>query len=192
MDAPALALIRRDTTFQARTDVMERSELERELERLHAESWGWALACCAGDAELAEEALQTAYLRVLSGRATFGGGSSVNTWMFGVIRVTAMEERRRRTFRRARDTSDDAAADVADPALGPDAVAESLEQNDALIAALAGVSPRQREVLQLVFYHDMTIEEAASVMHVSLGSARTHYDRGKKAMARALARAVER
>ncbi len=23
---------------------MERSELERELERLHAESWGWALA----------------------------------------------------------------------------------------------------------------------------------------------------
>jgi RNA polymerase sigma factor (sigma-70 family) len=181
-----------EATFQPRTDVMERSELERELERLHPESWGWALACCARDAELAEEALQTAYLRVLSGRATFRGGSSVKTWMFGVIRVTAMEETRRRGFRRARDTGDDAAIDVADPAPGPDLVAERLERSNALIAALAGVSPRQREVLQLVFYHDMTIEDAASVMKVSLGSARTHYDRGKKAMARALARTVER
>lgn len=165
---------------------MERTELERELEALHAESWGWALACCARDRELAEEALQSAYLRVLSGRARFDGHSSVRTWVFGVIRVTAMEEARRRRSWTARNKGPESVMDATDPSPEADAVAESAERRAELIAALATISPRQREVLQLVFYHDMTIEEAAKVMKVSLGAARTHYDRGKKALAQKL------
>ena len=32
----------------------------------------------------------------------------------------------------------------------------------------------------MVFYHEMTLEDCAEVLHVSIGTVRTHYDRGKK------------
>jgi RNA polymerase sigma-70 factor, ECF subfamily len=158
-----------------------------ELERLHPESWGWALACCARDRDLAHDALQSAYLRILSGKARYHGRSSFKTWLFGVIRLTALEEMRR--DKRWTDLMDD---DLFDPAPGADVLAESSELSAGLVAALATLSARQREVLHLVFYHDMSIEEAATVMNVSIGSARTHYDRGKKALARELTRPTGR
>jgi RNA polymerase sigma-70 factor (ECF subfamily) len=165
---------------------MDRLELERELERLHPASWGWALACCDRDRQLAEDVLQTAYLRVLSGAARYRGGSSLKTWIFGVVRLVAFEERRRRQQRVARETADDTIARVADPSAGADVVTESRARREALLAALSTLSARQREVLLLVFYHDLTIDEAAAVMLISIGSARTHYERGKKALARQL------
>jgi RNA polymerase sigma-70 factor (ECF subfamily) len=165
---------------------MQRSELERELERLHPESWGWALTCCARDRESANDVLQSAYLRILSGRAKFGGGSSVRTWVFGVIRMTALGELRRRRLWEMRNAGASAVMDMADPAGNADEAVESAERRESLSRALGALSPRQREVLELVFYHGMTIEEAAAVMNVSLGSARTHYDRAKKALAHRL------
>src|SRR5437762_4419255 len=92
MDIALPALIPSDTTFQPRTHAMEQSELERELERLHPDCWGWSLACCGRDRELAEEVLQSTYLRILSHRAKFNGGSSFKTWVLGVIRWTAREQ----------------------------------------------------------------------------------------------------
>jgi RNA polymerase sigma-70 factor (ECF subfamily) len=166
---------------------MDRSELEHEMERLHRESWGWALACCRRDRELAEDTLQTAYLRMLSGKATFSGRSSFKTWVFGVIRLTAIELQRRTTAWHTRLTGEDSASEIPDDTPDVALRAEEAEGRIALTGALRRLAPRQREVLHLVFYHDLTIEEAALVMQVSVGSARTHYDRGKKALARLLA-----
>lgn len=172
---------------------MERAELERELERLHAACWGWALACCARGRDAAEETLQAAYLKILSGSARFDGRSQFRTWVFGVIRFTAREELRRRANRDLREEQVGPEAEaVSDGVLGADLSAERSDQRARLLTALETLSPRQREMLQLVFYHDLTIEEAAGVMQISLGSARAHYDRGKKALAVKLAPARER
>ena len=64
------------------------------LKALHADSFGWALACCDWHRQQAEDVLQESYLRVLDGRARFSGRSTEKTWFYGVIRRVAAEIRR--------------------------------------------------------------------------------------------------
>lgn len=165
---------------------MHQCELEQQLEQLHGESWGWALACCGRDRELAEDVLQSAYLRILTRPTTFAGESSLRTWVFGVIRLTAREQMRREWFWNRRSADATMGIGVIDSRTGADEAVEASERRDELLRALATLSQRQKEVLQLVFYHDMTIEDAAKIMRISLGAARTHYERGKKSLARKL------
>jgi RNA polymerase sigma factor (sigma-70 family) len=156
---------------------MDTATLRRHLEDCHRECYAWTLSCCDRDSAEADDVLQTAYLKVLDGRARFDGRSSFRTWLFGVIRRTAADERRRRIVRRLRHAvlgHDIAALD--DSALAT----ESGERRAKLRVALTHLPRRQREVLLLVFYHDLTIHEAAQALSIGLGSARTHYERGKR------------
>jgi RNA polymerase sigma factor (sigma-70 family) len=161
--------------------------LDDELVRHHTAAFGWALACCKWDRTAAEDVLHTAYLKVIDGRARFAGNSEFRTFLFGVIRHTAAEERRRRALRAVLPLSvlrSENGAPFVSPN-GSDGI-ERDESSRALIAALNTLSARQREVLALVFYHDLTIAAAAQVLGVSLGSARVHYERGKAGLRKLL------
>lgn len=160
-------------------------ELEPELVRHHEACFSWALTLCGWRTAEADELLQCAYLKVLEGRARFDGRSSFRTWLFGVVRLTRMEEQRRgQRFRALRDffLGPAAAQDEVLSVESPSVTHERSERQRAVRAALMKLSPRQREVLDLVFFHDLTVEQAAEVMGVSLGSARTHYARAKDAL----------
>ena len=163
---------------------MSPEALELELDRLHPAAFGWALACCGGDRAAAEDALQTSYLKILDGRARFDGRSSFRTWLFAVVRYTAAGLRRRAALRRWLPL----AVLGATPDGRPDAAAvlARTEATRRLTAALDRLPRRQREVLHLVFYQDLTIAEAADVAGVSVGTARTHYERGKVALRKLL------
>jgi RNA polymerase sigma-70 factor (ECF subfamily) len=160
---------------------LTREELEALLERHHAASFGWAMSCSGWNDADAEDVLQTTYMKVISGRARFGGRSAFRTWLFGVIRQTAREHTRRDRShaQRAELLALEVAASGGASTEGPETVVDREERRRALIQALAQLPDRQREVLHLVFYQDLTIREAAEVMAVSLGSARVHYERGK-------------
>ena len=156
-------------------------ELLDRLEPLHADAFGWALHCCHGDHDAAEEALQTAYCRVADARAQFGGRAELKTWWFGVVRLVALEQRRRAFWRMEKLRAWFAQGG----SLAEEPAAEVGEAR-AIGARLAALPPRQREVLHLVFYQEFSVAEAAAAMGVSVGSARQHYDRAKQRLRREL------
>lgn len=159
---------------------MNRDELEVELAREHPDAFAWAVRCTLGTGEEAEDVLHAAYERILSGQARFDGRSSFRTWLFGVVRLTALEQRRRGWLRLARLQ--------AWFARQPSAAHHHSETGDVLVeretsekleSALAQLSRRQREIMHLVFYQELSVQEAAAVLGIPVGTARTHYERGK-------------
>jgi RNA polymerase sigma-70 factor (ECF subfamily) len=155
------------------------ADLADDLAAFHEASFGWALTCARFDRQEAEEVLQAAYLKVLDGRARFDGDSSLRTWFFGVVRWTSVERRRGSAERRTALVRWFVQQPGPPPMPTPELVSSDRELRRRLCEQLARLSMRQREVLHLVFYQELTIGEAALVLSVSIGSARRHYERGK-------------
>ncbi len=158
--------------------------LEGDLASLHGASFGWALACTGRDRDSAADVLQQAYWKVLSGRARYDGRSQLKTWLFGVIRLTALEQRRWAALRWLRGGHEPAEAASDEPSPSED-LAER-ETARLIGEALSELPPRQREILHLVFYEGIPLKEAAGIAGISLGSASQHYERGKRRLLESL------
>lgn len=154
----------------------------RELAELHDDLFGWSLSRCDFDRVMAEDLMQQAYVEVLTGRARFQGGSALKTFLFGVVQNLARSRFRRRTVRlRILKT-------VAGerPATAPMPATDD-RFRDRVWAAVRALPDRQRDITELVFCRELTIQEASAVMGISVGSGRVHYDRAKKSLAVSLA-----
>ncbi len=154
--------------------------MRAELQKLHAASFGWALHCCGNRRDRAEDLLQDVYARVLGGQARFAGRSAFKTWLFGVIRTTAREQSRTRWLHAALSERWQRGELDPDYAPDPETMTGDAQRNASLRAAVATLPRRQQEVLHLVYYQDLTVEDSAELLGISVGSARTHFDRGKR------------
>ena len=146
------------------------------LEAIHSQVFGWALSRCDFDRAVAEDLMQQAYVELLSGSARFDNKSSLKTFVFAVVQNLA-RGRFRRLSARLRLVQRIEASEVAEHV----ETEPGNEQGD-VWRAVQKLPPRQRDIIELVFCREMTVEEASTVMGVSVGTGRVHYDRAKKAL----------
>ena len=153
------------------------------LESLHAELFGWSLSRCGFDHAAAEDLMQSAYVEILSGRARFDNKSSLKTFTFSIVQNLARNRFRKLAVRMRliKTWSAEFAERTVDDTLGSDVERRRIWQ------AVERLPARQRDITELVFCRDMTIEEASTVMGVTVGTGRVHYDRAKKKLAADLA-----
>lgn len=155
-------------------------QLKSRLEELHTASFAWAVRCCHEDRSAAEEVLQITYLKILEGKAKFSQKAQFKTWLFSVIRFTAIDyykKEKRVQFATYQQFNVD------------NSELSTLNSSQIVFErGLNQLSLKQNRLLHLVFYQNLTIQSAAEVMGIQVGTARTHYERGKKQLKKWLAR----
>ncbi len=147
---------------------MQPTQLEKLIKELHTDAYLWARQCCNFHDWLAKDVLQQVYLKILEGKAKYNEKSSVKTWLFAVIRYTAIENLKKESKLYPIEEGIKIEAE---------AETESDFNHEKLMQQLP---EKQREVLLLMFYHELTLEKSAEVMGIHVGTVRTHYDRAKK------------
>ena len=166
---------------------MTNEELKHELEKIHTESFGWALHCCKRNYDYANEALQISFLKVLEGKAKFSGKSQFKTWFFAVIRYTSIDVVNKMKKYRQKH------AYIEEMGIKENHIAEVNDQHEAITKlqceqAIASLPKRQQELMHLIFYHELSINQSAEIMNISGGAARKHYHRAKLHLSKRLSK----
>jgi len=111
-----------------------------------------------GDAAVAEDLLNDAFLDVWRNATSFDGRSSVSTWLLAVARDKTLSARRSKS-----DAEPDEVAPI-DSDMSEDPELARQQKEEVLRHCLARLLPDHREVLDLVYFHRKWIKEVAQIV----------------------------
>jgi RNA polymerase sigma-70 factor (ECF subfamily) len=147
-----------------------------ELVRMHQAIAFRVALVAAGDRGDAEEAVQDGFVKAYRALGRFREGAPFRPWL---LRIVANEARnkRRASGRRSGLALRAAAAASGDAAPSPEAAALSHERRDELLAALAALDSRDRDVLVHRFLLDLGEDETAAALGVRRGTVKSRTSR---------------
>ncbi len=163
------------TVGDDRPVVVFEDELER-LYRLHYRDLLGLASVYVDDRESAEEVVQDAFVKMLSGRRRPQQGKEVGYLRVAVLNGARSALRRRRVRRLHRPDKPELA-----PAAEVGGVAATEQAR--VIAALRSLPAKQASVLVLRYFHDLSEAEIADALNIARGSVKSHAHRGLKKLA---------
>jgi RNA polymerase sigma-70 factor (ECF subfamily) len=141
-----------------------------------------------GSAEEADDALQEVFVRVYRSLATFHPAKGAfSTWLHRITVNYCLNQRRRRQL--ATLPLED--APLASLAAWPSMSGGQVEVEDALHRALIRLTEKQRVVVILRYYWDMSYAEMAQVLDVPLGTIRSRLNSAMKALRKEMAKVTD-
>jgi RNA polymerase sigma-70 factor (ECF subfamily) len=131
-----------------------------------------------GDAGLAEDMAQEAFLRAWNNLPSFRPGSSLRNWLYRIAVNAALDVLRRRT---EEPVEDERMERMTDETPGPEAVVIAREQAAFLQQAMRSLPEAARSVLVLREYGELSYQEIASVLDIPVGTvmSRLNYARNR-------------
>ena len=134
----------------------------------------YAYLCC-GDWHRAEDAVQTAFIK-LYGVWSKTSAESCDRYVRRIVTNIIIDEHRRAWFRRERSSPALPERAVADP------TDQSVETIIIILAALAQLPQRQRAVVLLRYWEDLSIEQVSEILRCSTGNVKSQSTRGLRTL----------
>jgi len=140
--------------------------------------------------DVAEDLISEVFLDVWRQADRFEGRSAVTTWLLAIARFKALSALRRRPDE---ELDEEAAAAIEDPSDNPEIVVEKKDKGEVLRQCLAALSPEHREIIDLVYYHEKSVDEAAEIVGIPANTVKTRMFYARKKLGELLKeRGIER
>ena len=138
------------------------------------------------DTTIAEDLVSQVFLDVWRTASQFEGRSQVSTWLLSIARFKALTALRQR---RHEDIDQDDVQDIADSADTPETALERSKTSAILRNCIGKLSPAHREIIDLVYYHEKSVEEAGEIIGIPQATVKTRMFYARKQLADLLKRA---
>jgi RNA polymerase sigma-70 factor (ECF subfamily) len=153
----------------ARIAAGDRLAMQTLFARHRTAVYRWLLRFVGNEA-VAEDLLSDVFLDVWRQADRFQARSSVSTWLLAIARFKALSARR---IRKDAELDETIEATLADPADNPEVMLEKKNREELVRAALNNLSPEHKEVIDLVYYHEKSVDECAQILGVPSGTVKT-------------------
>jgi RNA polymerase sigma-70 factor, ECF subfamily len=137
-----------------------------------------------GDKLAAEDLVSEVFLDVWHQAGQFKGRSQVTTWLLAIARNKALSALQRRSNE---ELDEHAAAAVEDPHDGPEVTLQNRQRAEVLLNCLRQLSLAHREVIDLVYYHEKSIDEVAEITGIPQNTVKTRMFYARKRIAELMA-----
>jgi RNA polymerase sigma-70 factor, ECF subfamily len=157
--------------------------------RHHVRVYRFALRLLRDEAA-SEDMISEVFLDVWRQAGRFEGRSAVSTWLLAITRFKALSYLRRR---REAELDEETAEAIEEPSDNPEVAVQKMDKSEKLRACLKALSPEHREIIDLVYYHEKSVEEVAEIVGIPQNTVKTRMFYARKKLGELLkAAGIER
>jgi RNA polymerase sigma-70 factor (ECF subfamily) len=129
---------------------------------------------------IAEDLVNEVFLDVWRQAGKFEGRSKVSTWLVAIARFKALSALRQR---QDGELDEDAVAAIEDTSDNPEEVLVKQERATLMRMCMEQLSAAHREIIDLVYYHEKSVEEVSEIIGVPQNTVKTRMFYARKRLA---------
>jgi len=171
-----------DEVLIARIAGGDRLAMQVLFARHHVRVYRFVLRLVRNEAT-AEDLISEVFLDVWRQAEKFEGRAAVSTWMLGIARFKALSALRRRP---EQELDDETAERIEDQSDNPETTLAKKDKSSQLREVLSKLSNEHREIIDLVYYHEKSVEEVAGIVGIPAATVKTRMFYARKKLSELL------